>query len=141
MKKRRQLQVPAGLTELWLRRRMIHKVWHRVLDRRDPPYTRWLVQRSLQAVCRKGFGGLLDFTDEAAVAQEWHLVEIKGRAKVGMFLAATAPLLRRGLIELEVDGRKVSALARPTQPRSSQRRRPAAQQETLAKRPARRVLR
>lgn len=141
MKKRRELQVPVGLTELWLRRRPIHKVWHRVLDRRDPHYTRWLVQRALQAACRKGFGGLLDFTDEAAVAQEWHLFEIKGRARVSMFLSATAPLLRRGLIEVEVDGRKVGAQARPVQPRPSHRRRPAAGQEVLANRSARRVHR
>ncbi|HEX8442786.1 MAG TPA: hypothetical protein VF631_03980 [Allosphingosinicella sp.] len=139
MKKRRQLPVPAGLTELWLRRRPIHKVWHRVLDRRDPPYTRWLVQRALQAACRKGFGGLLDFTDEAAVAQEWHLFEIKGRAKVAMFLLATAQLLRRGLIEVEVDGRKVGALARPALPRSSQRRLPVIGQGAVAKRLTRRV--
>jgi hypothetical protein len=139
MKKRRQLPVPPGLTELWLRRRPVHKVWHRVLDRRDPPYTRWLVQRALQKTCRKGFGGLLEFTDEAAVAQEWHMFEIKGRAKVDMFLSATAPLLRRGLIEVEVDGRPVSALARPAQPRSSQRRRPAVGQAAVAKRLARRV--
>ncbi|HEX8533918.1 MAG TPA: hypothetical protein VF662_07095 [Allosphingosinicella sp.] len=80
---------------------------------------------------------MIEFTDEAAVAQEWHLFEIKGRAKVSMFLSATAPLLRRGLIELEVDGRKVGTLAPPAQARSSQRRRRAAGQEAVAKRLAR----
>jgi hypothetical protein len=126
MKKRRQLQVPAGLTELWLRRRPIHKVWHRVLDRRDPRYTRWLVQHALQKACRKGFAGLLEFTDEAAVAQDWHFFEIKGRAKVHEFLSTIAPLLRRGLIEVQVDGRMVGALPRLPQRRSLSRHRPAA---------------
>lgn len=139
MKKRRQLEVPAGLTELWLRRKPNHKVWHRVLDRRDPSYTRWLVQRAVQKNCRKGFGGLLDFTDEAAAVQEWHLFDIKGRAKVSAFLSATASLLRQGLIEVEVDGRKVGALPRPVQPRSSQRRRPAAVQVAVSERQAHRA--
>ena len=139
MKKRRQLPVPAGLTELWLRGRPIHKVWHRVLDRRDPPYTRWLVQRPLQKACRKGYAGLRGYTDKAAVAQKWHLFEIKGRANVAIFLSETAPLLRRGLIEVEVDGRAVGALARPVLPRSSQRQRPAIRQDAVAKRSARRV--
>lgn len=141
MKKRQQIQVPVGLTELWLRRRTIHKVWHRVLDRRDPQYTRWLVQRALQKACRKGFSGLLDFTDEAAVAQEWHLFEVKGRKKVSVFLFAAAPLLRQGLIEVEIDGRKVGALPRLSQPRSSQRRRSTAGHEALKNRLVRRVHR
>jgi hypothetical protein len=140
MKKRRQLQVPAGLTELWLRQRRIHKVWHRVLDGRDPSYTRWLVQRALQKACRKGYGGLLDFTDEVAVAQKWHLFEIKGRAKVGVFLSEIAPLLRQGLIEVQVDGRKVGALLRPPRPRSAQRPRPAAAAEAAAERRVHRAL-
>jgi len=115
-------RLPEDLAALRLLRQERHLIWHRVLDRVEPKMTRWRVQLPLQSNCVIGWYGLKGFTDEAAIEGEWHCFEIKGPARVRAFLKATAPLLRQGLIEVEVDGRKVALAPAAPPPRSNARR-------------------
>ncbi len=115
-------RLPDDFAALLLLSKERHRIWHRVLDRIEPKMTRWRVQLPLQSNCVIGWYGLKGFTDEAAIEGEWHCFEVKGRARVRAFLKATAPLLRQGLIEVEVDGRKVALAPAASRPRSNARR-------------------
>ncbi len=138
MKKRTLLKrPPAGIGDIWLRKKKRHRIHHRVLDRVDPKTTRWMVQLPLQKNCVIGWWGLDGFTDEAAVRREWHSFEISGRANVREFLEATAPLLRRGLIEISIDGHAVRPLAEPMRPRPVSSRRSVTRDVEAVERPAR----
>jgi hypothetical protein len=125
-------RLPEDFDEIWLRRKRRHKLRIRVLDEVDPKDTRWAAQLPLQRACVIGWWGLDGFTDKAAIRGDWHNFEVLGRAKVRKFLKAIAPLLRRGLIALKVDGRPVALT--PELPRAVAVRRPVARAIKLSER-------
>ncbi len=120
MKKRKLLdRLPGDFDEIRLWKKRRHSVRVRVLDPDEPKDTRWATQLPLQRACAIGWRGLDGFDDDAAARGDWHNFEVLGRSKVRRFLKAVAPLLRRGLIALRVDGRAVTlsqpgAALRPT---------------------------
>lgn len=132
-------RLPEDFGEIWLRRKLRHKLRIRVLDEVDPKDTRWAAQLPLQRACVIGWWGLDGFTDEAAIRGDWHGFEVRGRAKVRKFLKAVAPLLRRGLVALKVDGRPVSLTPVLPRPRAVAVRRPVARAIKPAERAARRA--
>lgn len=126
MKRKLLGRLPEDFGGIWLWSKRRHRLRIRVLDEERPQDTRWAAQLPLQRACVIGWWGLDGFDDEAAIRGDWHAFEVLGRAKVRRFLEAIAPLLRRGLIAVRVDGRAVTLSAPLPRPRAIATRRPAA---------------
>ncbi|MES0139440.1 hypothetical protein NKJ88_31570 [Mesorhizobium sp. M0016] len=54
-------------------RQMLHHIRLRVIDERDPAYTRWKTQYHVQNA--RGFPALKGFTDRNARRHRWHSFE------------------------------------------------------------------
>lgn len=113
-----RLPFEFGTVEIW--GHGPHVVRQRIVDGWDYSFTRWILQRAVQRAGNLGFRSLDGLTDEAALKHRWHRFEINRPRLVRRFLTEIAPLLRRGLVEICLDG---VAIALCTDKRHTQIRR------------------
>ncbi|RWD50402.1 MAG: hypothetical protein EOS25_07365 [Mesorhizobium sp.] len=82
----------------------LHSIRLRVLDDRNPSYTRWKAQFHVQSA--RGFPALKGFTDANARRHRWHSFAVK-TGKLPAFTRGMQSMVNRGVIEMRIDGKAV----------------------------------
>ena len=80
----------------------LHTIRLRVLDERDPAYTRHKTQ--YHVVHARGFPALRNFTDANARRHRWHSFQVKAH-NLPRFTRGMHSMVDRGLVELRIDGK------------------------------------
>lgn len=80
----------------------LHAIRLRVLDERDPVYTRHKTQ--YHVVHARGFPALRGFTAANARRQRWHSFHVKAQ-NLPRFTRGMRSMVERGLVELRIDGK------------------------------------
>ena len=97
----------ADVHSLKLRKRREHDVWIKVVDKRHPKQTRWLVQFAINRA--RGFPANKGFTDASVRAGKWHNVTIRESLLARFAVRDLGPLIADGLIWVEIDEKELRA--------------------------------
>lgn len=101
------LKGSSDVHSLKLRKRRDHDVWIKVVDKRHPKQTRWLVQFAISRA--RGFPANKGFTDAFVRAGKWHNVKIRGSLLSRFAVRDLGPLIADDLVWMEIDGKELQA--------------------------------